>query len=233
VATKPEITGFFIGGDMPLDQVGFMLKEVYARGTGGFQMQPVFTKPPKVQPQLTSTQQLHALPPPQINGQQHPRPPGMSLRQWLYELIKKHGTVDRSIIAQHGKLLGRKTITTNRISSTLSSLKSDRYISVNGTAYSAGPIEPTEFKKSPTSGETPPSSPSPKKPERKEPSADTQEGMILAFMRGQRGPVPLADITKLYEKKKIPPSSGSVALYTLRKKGWVKRAGPRLYEYVN
>ena len=241
-----SIPAFFLGGNIPKAKVGDFLEQLYLHGEGGFQLQPVYEKP-LTKKQLLEQQHSEAALPPAVNGHAlltpthaPTREPGMIIAEYLYRLIAERQPIDRTAIGQVCEDAG---IGNSRgITTELWRLKQKRWVVMDGTAYSLGPLKPGPFRKargfrksraeaaSPSA--PPPSAYQDKAAHRKVASPDSQEGLILAYMREHPGPVPYADLRAYFKKKKLREESAGVAISMLKHKGFVKRIAPQTYEFI-
>jgi len=246
----PEIVGFFVGANVGLDQVGYMLKEMYARGNGGFQLQPVIEDPSERRARLAQERQekQEALPPP--NGQlktngalapTHARKPGVTVKQWAYELIAARGPIDRAAISQHAKLAD---ISTGPLSTVLVMLAEKNYITRKGAMFTKGPIDPSYFRSAPghhrardtshrakPNGAMPP--PSPAKSRRgPEPSTGSQPGLLLDYLRKHGEAATTRQIKEHITRKKLYVPQIGVVLADLVERGFAERVGFATYKSI-
>ena len=248
------ISAFMLGAMIPKALVGDILEQLYLKGLeGSLQCQPVYDKPASAKKQLADQQALHALPAPSSNGhdttpealalRKRPRPAGMSIAEYLYRLIAEKAPIDRTAIGQVAALIG---VTSPRVTTELWRMKDNDWVVMNGTVYTLGSVAPAKFRKSPRhkaepAAAAPPEptpAPTPAPPvatgkDRKTPGPESQEGILLAYLRkGGARSVSYNAMTQYFKTRGLRPESAGVAVVALKAKGWVKRIAPRTYEYI-
>jgi len=210
---------------MPLDQVGYMLKEVYQRGTGGFELTPLYKDRPAPNGQIAGkiAEVLEQLPAPKSK---EPPSTNMPFRHWLYELVHAKAPIDRETIGAHAAAAFPKQPSI-AVTAGLSHLKHLKYLTLANNVYRSGPKTPNFRRYAKYSNGAAQTTPA------KEPNEGTQAGTLLAFLRRREGPVTYEDIKKEAVKKSIPIPSAATALLELRKKGFANRVGASLYQAAN